>query len=63
MHEYYRKYIEKFRKGMNKYLSPVSSELEKAAGKKYYIYAVSVQFGLRDVRRTRRAAVPGTHLL
>ena len=35
MHEYYRNNMEKFRKGMNKYLSPVSSELEKAAGKKY----------------------------
>ncbi len=35
MHEYYIKNKDKFRKGMNNYLSLVSSELEKAGGRKY----------------------------
>ncbi len=35
MHIYYAQNIEKFRKGMNQFLSLVSSELEKASGKSY----------------------------
>ena len=35
MHEYYAANKDKFRKGMDQFLSLVAPELEKASGKKY----------------------------